>query len=204
MTYAELTGLLENYLENQEAGFVADIPQIVQQGEARIHSKIRVLDQRKTGSGATSTAAIAAPSDLIEVLYMLVGGTPLMQRQKSFLRTVYGDTTGTPESYALDNTAGSTTVLIAPAPTGSVSYELSYTGTPTSIVTAGTTYLSLNFPECLLYACLLEACVYCKGEKMELDVFQARFTEALGDLQRSAEGLQLQDEYRNQPERVAQ
>lgn len=205
MTYTELSGLLKDYGENRETSFVANIPQIVKQAESRIYNKIRTMDQRKTVADVVSTGTILPPEDIIEVLYLRVNGVDMMQRQKSFLRTVYADSTGAPSDYALDFTgvfSGASTIVIAPIPTAEVPYELSYCGAPYSIVEQEATYLSVNFSECLLTAALLEAAIYCKAEKLELDVLESRFKESLGDLQRSAEGLQLKDEYRNQPERV--
>ncbi len=205
MTYTELTELLKDYLENEEDSFVANIPQIVKQGEARIYNKVRTMDQRKTVTDTVTGGTIVPPEDFIEPLYLMVGGVTLMQRQKSFLRTVYGDTTGTPESYALDFTtlySGASTIKIAPATAAETAYELSYAGAPYSIVDQEVTYLSQNFPECLLYACLLEGHIYNKGETDIMGVYGTRFADSLAALQRSAEGLQLKDEYRDAPEKI--
>jgi len=206
MTYTQLRTLIVDYLENDETSFTDNLAQIIQQGEARVYNQVRTLDQRKTVTDVVSTGTITPPQDFIEMLYLRVNGVDLMQRQKSFLRTVYGDTTGAPESYSLDYTtlySGASIINIAPIPTAEVAYEMSYAGSPYSIVDQEETYLSVNFPECLLYACLLEAAVYNKGEADILSVYGARFNEALLALKRSAEGLQLKDEYRDTPERVA-
>jgi len=202
LTYAQLSQLVQNFLENSEAGFVANIPYIVQQAESRISNEVRVINQRKGATGTVSTATITAPSDFVEPLYLMVNSVSLQQREKSFLRTVYGDTIGATESYALDYLAPNTTIKIAPVPTTTVNYELSYIGIPESIVTAGTTWVSTNFPEVLLYGSLLEGYIYNKGEQDMLAIFQARFDTALTALRRSAEGLALKDEYRDPPERV--
>ena len=206
MTYTQLRALIVDYLENDETSFTDNLAQIIQQGEARVYNQVRTIDQRKTVTDVVSTGTITPPQDFIEMLYLRVNGVMLMQRQKSFLRTVYGDTTGAPESYSLDYTtlySGASTINIAPIPTAEVTYEMSYAGAPYSIVDQEETYLSVNFPECLLYACLLEAAVYNKGEADILAVYGQRFNEALLALKRSAEGLQLKDEYRDAPERVA-
>lgn len=206
MTYTELTGLLVDYLENNETSFTDNLPQIVRQGEARIYNQVRTIDQRKTVTDVVSTGTITPPEDFIEMLYLMVNGVMLVQRQKSYLRTVYGDTTGTTNSYSLDYTTlynGASTINIAPIPTTEVSYEMSYAGAPYSIVDQESTYISVNFPECLLYACLVEGAVYNKSETDIMAVYGGRFSEALQALKRSAEGLQLKDEYRNPPEKVA-
>jgi len=205
VTYTELVALLQDYLENSEDGFVANIPQIVQQAEARIYNACRTVDSRKTVTDVVSTNTIVPPEDFIEPLYLMVNGTMMMQRQKSYLRTVWGDTTGTPSDYCLDYTtlySGASTIFIAPVPTVEVSYELSYAGAPYSIVDQEVTYVSNNFPEALLYGCLVEGYAYNKGEQDMMAVYQGRFDSALALLIKSAEKLQLTDEYRNPPERI--
>lgn len=202
MTYDELVELLCATLENREDSFVENIPLIVRNAESTIYNAVRTMDQRKTVTSTVTGGTITPPEDFIEPLYLSVGGVMLMQRQKSFLRTVYGDTTGTPESYSLDYTtlfSGVSTINIAPATAVSTAYELSYAGTPYSIVDQGATYLSVDFPECLFYSCLLEGAIYNKSEVDINATYATKFKENLASLQRSAEGLQLRDEYRNPP-----
>lgn len=205
MTYTQLTALIQEYLENSEDGFVQNIPYIVQQAEFRISNTVRTPDQRKTVTDVVSTATIMPPEDFKEMLYLMVDGNMMMQRQKSYLRTVWGSTTGTPSDYCLDYTTlynGASTIVIAPMPTAEVTYELSYAGNPYSIVDQEVTYISNNFPEALLYGSLVEGYAYNKGEQDMMSVYQARFDLALKALADSAERLQLMDEYRNPPERI--
>ena len=204
MTYVQLTALLQSYLENSETGFVADIPQIVQQCESRIYNSVRTPDQRQTVTNTVAVQTFAAPAGFVESqgMYITVSGepTPLLQKQASFIRTVFGTATGTPLYYALQ-TAGyaSTTVMLGPTPNATFTYRLDYFGNPTSIVTASETWVSVHFPEALLYGSLLEGYIYMKGEQDQLGVFKARFEEAIALLRRSAEGLALEDEYRSPP-----
>lgn len=208
MTYSELVQLTQDYLQNDEASFVANIPQFVQQAEARIYNQVRTIDQRKTVTDTVNGGTITPPEDFIEPLYLSVGGNLLRQREKSFLKAVYGDTPGTPESYALDYTteySGASTILIGPPTAAETAYELAYAGQPYSIVDQEVTYLSQNFPECLLNFTLLEGYIYMKatgGDGSLMKMFEERANQALVALQRSAEGLQLKDEYRNVPEKV--
>jgi len=208
VTYTQLTELICATLENYEEGFVENLPQIIKAAETRIYNSVRTVDQRKTVTDTVTGGTITPPEDFIEPLYLSVGGTMLMQRQKSFLRTVYGDTTGTPESYSLDYTTlydGASTINIAPATAVATAYELSYAGAPYSIVDQEVTYISQSFPECLQDACYLEGYIYMKGESGPgslMEQFEKRFALSLANLQRSAEGLQLKDEYRNSPEKA--
>lgn len=202
MIYAELVELIQRYLENREVGFVADIPQIVRQAESRIYNQVRTVDQLRTVTDNVSTATITPPEDFVEPLYLKIGADPLRMKTLGFLRTAYGDSTGDPLFYALNYTtlySGAQTITIAPVPTVSTAYELHYAGVPYSVVDQGATYLSTLFPECLLYYCLVEGYTYNKGEADMLKVYSDKAEQGLLSLRRSAEGLQLQDEYQETP-----
>lgn len=196
MTYTALVTLVQDMLENAETSFVANIPALVQQAEAFIYGRVRTPDQRKQTTGTVSAATFSAPADFVEplMLYLTVTNAPLIQKEESWLTSVWGTTTGTPLYYAIRGATGTeTTIRVAPVPSGSTSYTLDYIGTPTSIVTASTTWLSLNFPHVLLYGTLVQGEIYNKGDRD----YKTLFEESLGQLMRSAEGLMLRDEYRN-------
>lgn len=196
MTYATLIALVQDMLENTETSFVANIPTLVQQAEAFIYGRVRTPDQRKQTTGSVSAATFSTPADFVEplTLYLTATNAPLLQKEESWLTTVWGTTTGTPLYYAIRGATGTeTTIRVAPVPSGATAYTLDYIGTPTSVVTASTTWLSLNFPQALLYGTLVQGEVYNKGNRD----YKALFEEALAQVMRSSEGLMLRDEYRN-------
>lgn len=207
MTYAELSSAIQDYLENSETSFVSNIPTIVEQAENRIYHTVNTPDQRLSATGTllASEEEIACPAAFLEpeALFMTVDGErlPLLQKQLSWLRTVYqsGDQ-GTPAHYAITGAgSASTTIRVGPVPVNNADYELYYFGSPTSVVDAGSTWLSVQFPEVLLYGSLLEGYVYMKGEKDMRDTFQERFDRAMQSLKQSVDVQQLNDEYRNPP-----
>lgn len=205
MTYSELTTLLQDYLENSESGFVSNLPAIIRQAETRIANLIRSPDQRQTQSITVSAGdGILTNMDFKEPegVYVVVDGepVPLLQKQLSFLRTVFGNVPGTPGYYAYAR-AVSTGATLYFGPVPDISYEIivDYFGNPPSIVDTNETWLSVQFPECLLYGCLIEGYAYMKGEADMLGVYDTRFKEALEAFRRSAEGLELKDEFRNAP-----
>jgi hypothetical protein len=207
VTYAELNQLLQDFLENSETSFVSNIPTIVNQAENRIYHTVNTPDQRLSETGAllAGEEVITCPAAFLEpeALFMTIDGErrPLLQKQLSWLRTVYQyNDAGFPAHYCL-STAGSssTTIIVGPIPSAYATYELYYFGNPTSVVTAGSTWLSVQFPEALLYGSLLEGYVYMKGEKDMRDTFQERFDRAMQSLKQSVDVQQLNDEYRNSP-----
>jgi len=204
VTYTELTDLLIDYLENQEESFVENLPEMIKQGESRIYNTVRTPDQRLSATGTVATQFLITPPEFVEPLGLYFPSGPALQKQTSYIRAAYpASVTGEPKYYAIlsqiapgDGSAAAT-ILLAPTPDGNYEYTLEYTGPPPSITTQSTTWLSINFPEALLYACLLEGYVYMKGEKDMRDTFQERFDRGLEMLRRSYEGLLLKDEYRN-------
>lgn len=209
MTYAELTSLASAYLENSETGFVANLPSIINQAENRIYHIVNTPDQRlvDTGSLASTATTITAPAAFLEpqALFVTTAGgatTPLLQKQLSWLLTVFNATTdsGTPAYYAIKTAAASTTsIVVGPPADATYTYTLEYFGNPKSIVSESSTWLSVQYPEALLYATLLEGYVYMKGEKDMRDTFQQRFESAMGSLKNDADVQELNDEYRNAP-----
>ena len=90
------------------------------------------------------------------------------------------------------------TFLIAPTPSSSLNVELHYFFRPESITTAssGTTWLGDNAELALLYASLVEAYTFMKGEQDMMALYNGRFQEALQWLKNLGEGKQTLDEYR--------
>jgi hypothetical protein len=80
--------------------------------------------------------------------------------------------------------------------------ELHYYAYPTSIVTAGTSWLGTNFDSVLLYGSLLEAYTFMKGETDVLQAYAARYSEALAQLKQLGEGKNRQDTYRTTQARI--
>lgn len=221
MNYDELTENIYTYLENRSDEIVAAIDQIILQGEARIYSMVRTPDQRFKASSSVAGQTLNTPNNFIEPLGLYITGVddPLLIKSTSFIRAAYGSSTGVPKYYAIEkgNVVNGIvggiepyvydTIILGPTPDTTYNYLIEYIGIPTSITSPETTpsyrprstWLSVSFPDSLLYACLLEGYVYMKGDKDLLTTFQMRFDAAAAELRRSCEGLQLQDEYRNPP-----
>ena len=121
--------------------------------------------------------------------------TYLLNKDVEYIRECYPDPTdeGTPKYYAVfDNT----TFILGPTPDASYNMEMHYYGYPTSIVTAGTSWLGNNFDSVLLYGSLLEAYTFMKGEPDVIQNYTARYNEALAMLKQLGEGKNRQDTYR--------
>ena len=76
--------------------------------------------------------------------------------------------------------------------------KLHYYYRPASLTTddSGSTWISTNAPDALLYGTLVEAYTFMKGEKDILDLYNGRFLESLSRLKNYAEGRNYSDAYR--------
>jgi hypothetical protein len=82
--------------------------------------------------------------------------------------------------------------------------ELHYLARPKSITasdatyanTDGATYLSIEAPDTLLYACLVEGAIFLKLPQAEIGILDSKYKEALGRLKNLGEGRDTRDEMR--------
>lgn len=210
MNYTALSNAIQAYTENTEADFVAEIPVFVQQAEQRIYNNVQFPSLRKNVTGATTSSNkyLACPQDFLAVYSMaVVDGTGayeyLLNKDVNFIRQAYPvpTDTGLPRYYALfgpqSNDANELSFILGPTPDASYTVELHYYFYPESIVTASTTWLGDNFDSVLLYASLVEAYTYMKGETDMMQLYNQKFMEALALAKRLGDGMERQDAYRS-------
>ena len=87
---------------------------------------------------------------------------------------------------------------MAPTPDADYVAELHYYYRPNSLTldANSTTWISTNAPDALLYASLVEAYTFMKGESDLLQLYTARFTEAMSRLKVYGEAQENTDAYR--------
>ena len=210
MNYTQLSDAIQAYTENTEANFIAEIPVFVQQAEQRIYNNVQFPSLRKNVTGATTSSNkyLACPQDFLAVYSMaVVDGTGayeyLLNKDVNFIRQAYPvpTDTGLPRYYALfgpqSNDANELSFILGPTPDASYTVELHYYFYPESIVTASTTWLGDNFDSVLLYASLVEAYTYMKGETDMMQLYNQKFMEALALAKRLGDGMERQDAYRS-------
>jgi hypothetical protein len=210
VNYAALSTAIQDYTENYEASFVANIPVFVQQAEQRIYNTIQFPSLRKnvTGLVSSSNKYLSCPNDFLAVYSMAVFPTGgeyifLLNKDVNFIREAYPQPTdtGTPKYYALFGPQSSLltelTFILGPTPDAAYNVELHYFYYPESIVTSGTSWLGDNFDTVLLYASLVEAYTYMKGEQDMMGLYDTKYKEALTLAKRLGDGLERQDAYRS-------
>ena len=120
----------------------------------------------------------------------------LEPRDDTFI-TEYNSTgaTGFPKYYA---TFRENAIEVALIPDAAYVVALDYIYTPDALSTTNTTtYISLNAPELLLYACLLEAFAYLKGPMDMYKLYQEKYNEALQGFALEQTGRRRRDEFQD-------
>lgn len=222
MTYTELVAAIQEYTENYESTFVANIPVFVQQAETRIYNTVQIPSLRRNSTGVLSASNkyLPAPNDFLSVYSFAVienygtateRYTYLLNKDVNYIREAYPTPadSGLPLYYAIFGPAvasGVTTnelsFILGPTPDDGYYVELHYYYYPESIVTAGTTWLGDNYDPALLYGSLREAYLFMKGETDLIQNVEAKYNEAMGELKRLGDGLERQDAYRSGQVRV--
>jgi hypothetical protein len=216
MNYTQLSNAIQAYTENTEADFVTNIPVFVTQAEQRIYNSVQFPSIRKnvTSTIAANTKYLDCPLDFLAVYSMaVIDGSGnyeyLLNKDVNFIRQAYPNPTtdtGIPKYYALFGPTVLSSVIydelsfiIGPTADASYGVELHYYYYPESITVAadGQTWLGDNFDTVLLYASLVEAYTYMKGEADMMGLYNQKFMEALALAKRLGDGMERQDAYRS-------
>lgn len=216
MNYAALSAAIQDYTQNYEQEFVANIPVFVKQAEQRIYNTVQFPSLRKnvTGNLTPNNKYLSCPIDFLSVYSMAVVDTTgayeyLLNKDVNFIRQAYPTPTdtGTPKYYALFGPTFSASTelsfILGPTPNLNYQVELHYFFYPESIVTSNTTWLGDNFDTVLLYGSLVEAYTFMKGEADMMALYDGKYKEALMLAKRLGDGLERSDAYRSGQARVA-
>jgi len=194
MNYSELSTAIQQYTENEETEFLAQIPNFVRQAEERIYRTVMIPELRKnaTSSAVAGNQYLARPADFLSVFSLAVvdgdgNYTYLLDKDVNFIREAYpsASTQALPKYYAqFDGDSGSDAgnFILGPTPDAAYSVELHYYYDPPSIVDTSTSWLGDNAEAVLLYGALIEAYTFMKGEEDILNQYEQRYQEALQQL----------------------
>ena len=210
-TYSGLKTAIQNYMDNTESTFTSTLDTFIQQAENRVFNSIELNVFRKnvTGTATSGNQYLSTPSDYISPLSLSVldsssNYTFLLLKHPSFMRnyTQAASTTGVPKYYAQFD---DDTFILGPTPNANLTFELHYLYQPASLTTtgdSGTTWVSKNAPDLLLYGSLVEASIFMKQDPSETALFEQRFQENLIRLTTLMEGRATRDENRFDRQRV--
>jgi len=200
--------MVQDYTENTEYSFVSYIPTFIQTAEERIYNTIQIPALRKTATGTLTlnNQYLTLPTDWLgtfslQLIYPSGVGTFLLNKDAEYMREAFPDATvtGTPTHYGQFD---QNTLVLGPTPDQNYTAQLSYYYYPTSIVTAGTSWLGDNVQNVLLYGALREAYLYLKGEEDLINYYEQKYQEGIALLKVLGEGKNRRDVYRSGQNRV--
>ena len=203
-TYATLKTAIQDYLESTETTFTNNLPTFIKESESRIFKMVQLPEQRKNVQGATANTNrfLATPSDFYAPFSLAVISSNVYHyldfKHPSFIKEYSSSTatTGRPKYYSLfDETA----FELAPIPDAAYTVELHYLHKPASLTAgsdSGTTTLSTDHPDALLYGSLVEGAVFLKESADVIGNFELRFKEAVERMRNLSSGRETRDEYR--------
>jgi len=217
-TLADMTSDVQSYTEYADSGFVAMIPSFIRSTEERIWYFVQLPFFRRNVTGAFTSGDryLQLPADFMaaESLATITAAGVyafLLNKDVNYIREVYPDptVTGVPAVYGVFSASSTdTTIIVAPTPSSALSTELHYFYKPSSLADAGssgTTWLSVNAYDTLLYGTLSEAANWMKksaGVDTMADTYEQRFLLGLKNLQELGSARDRSGEVR-QPERMS-
>jgi hypothetical protein len=216
MTYDELKQKIIDYTEVSSNVFTDTILNgFINDAEFRILREVDSDNNRRyaTANLIASTRFIDVPTDLLIVRSAQIvdsdladGSTDqnrdfLQFRDTSFMSEFNPTaTTGVPKYYS---NWDETRIVVAPTPNATYTIQLNYILKPTGLSSSNaTTYLSTEFPNGLLYACLVEAYGFLKGPVDMLQLYDKKYVEAVKGFSIEQMGRRRRDEYQSGVPRI--
>ena len=222
-TYSTLTTAIQNYTEVGTGVLSSTITdQFIDNSELRILRDVPIDADRKEmiGNLTASKDNVHAPAGTLFVrdlqVYTSTSVTTgensfLIKKDISYLREYDAaeTTTGTPKYYAMSGGAegtGATSsgrITVVPTPSSAFMYKIHYNARPIGLSSANTTtYLSLNFGNGLLYACLVEAFSYLKGPQDMLQLYEQKYQTEVQKFGAEQLGRRRRDDYTDGEPRI--
>ena len=209
MTYDELKQKIIDYTEVSSNVFTDTILNgFINDAEFKILREVDSDNNRRyaTANLIASTRFIDVPTNLLIVRSAQIidsdladGSTDqnrdfLQFRDTSFMSEFNPTaTTGVPKYYS---NWDETRIVVAPTPDQTYTIQLNYILKPTGLSSTNTTtYLSTEFPNGLLYACLVEAYGFLKGPVDMLQLYDKKYVEAVKGFSIEQMGRRRRDEY---------
>ena len=197
----------------------------IENAEYRIAYDLPMDSDRKQAQAqfATDTNSINVPAECLFVRAVQVfpstsastgQGVYLERRDQTFIQEYVGeltgdegsqsgqDTTGLPKYYSMFGGATGTSsttsggMYVAPTPDANYQYIIHYNKIPPSLETdTSGTYVSLYFPQGLLYSCLAEAFTFLKGPTDMLTLYEQKYKTELQKFAAMQVGRRRRDDY---------
>ena len=214
MTYAELVQQIKDYTEVDANVLTTTIVNgLIQNAELRIMRDVDTDANKRYAQAQViaSTRFIDTPQNALVIRSAQivdsdgVGASEnrefLQWRDTSFM-SEFNPTavTGTPKYYSWWD---KDRIIVAPTPDQTYTIQLNYIlKDPGLSSTNTTTYISTNFPNGLLYACLVEAYGFLKGPQDLLQLYEQKYKQVVEGFSIEQMGRRRRDEYQSGVPRI--
>ncbi len=214
MTYAELVQKIRDYTE-VDSTVLSDtiINGFIENAEFRVLREVDSDSNRsfKTAQLVASQRYIDVPEDCLVVRSAQIvdsdgvasaDNREFLEYKDTNFMSEYNptDATGVPKYYSYWDEE---TLVFAPVPNAAYTIQINYVLKPAALTaTNTTTYLSLNFPNGLLYACLVEAYGFLKGPQDLLQLYEQKYKQVVEGFSIEQMGRRRRDEYQMGPPRL--
>jgi hypothetical protein len=139
-------------------------------------------------TSATTGANVWLEKKDVTYLQEYVSSTESAKRGQPKYYAMFGGATG--ES---DTTSGR--MMFAPVPDQTYSFRVHFNAAPALLEGDGTNYISLNFPNGLLYCCLSEAYGFLKGPIDMLTLYENKYKQEIQKFANEQVGRRRRDDY---------
>jgi hypothetical protein len=214
MTYTELLQKIRDYTEVGSSVLSDTILNgIIEDAEFRIFRDVDSDKNRRyaTANLVVNTRFIQTPDNALVIRSAQIvdsDGTSsannrdfLQWRDTSFMSEFNNlETTGVPKYYSWWD---KNHLVFAPTPDATYTIQLNYILKDAGLSSTNTTtYLSLNFPNGLLYACLVEAYGFLKGPQDLLQLYEQKYKQVVEGFSIEQMGRRRRDEYQSGVPRI--
>jgi len=211
-----LKTMIKNYTEVGDTVFTeAILESLILNAQQRIMYDVPIDADRKQQSASliVGQQTYNAPAGCLFIrgiqVYTATDGTItgannwLLRRDQTFLNEYIpaNTTKGTPKYYGMfggatglsDTTSGR--FMIAPTADATYSFQIHFNLMPATLEGDNTNYISLNFPQGLLYACLVEAYGFLKGPMEMLTLYENKYKQEIEKFAAMQIGRRRRDDY---------
>ena len=218
LSYSGLVTQIRNYTEVDSNVLTTDILEnIILNAQYRIMRDVPVDSDRnqQIGNLVTGQETINAPAGALFIRAIQVydstsvttGANVFLEKKditylQEYVSSTASSVRGQPKYYAMfggatgDSDTNSGRMMFAPVPDTTYKFRVHYNKMPATLSSDNTTnYISLNFPNGLLYCCLAETYAFLKGPQDMLTLYEDKYKQEVDKFGVEQIGRRRRDDY---------
>ena len=218
LSYSGLVSQIRNYTEVDSNVLTTDILEnIILNAQYRIMRDVPVDSDRnqQIGNLVTGQETINAPAGALFIRAIQVydstsvttGANVFLEKKditylQEYVSSTASSVRGQPKYYAMfggatgDSDTNSGRMMFAPVPDTTYKFRVHYNKMPATLSSDNTTnYISLNFPNGLLYCCLAETYAFLKGPQDMLTLYENKYKQEVDKFGVEQIGRRRRDDY---------